>query len=1083
MDKEADKTLYGTLNNVFKHKDFKSKLQKEATRCILNGSKDVFVSMPTGAGKSLCYQLPAVASDGVSVVISPLLALMQDQLDHLKAIKIPSATINSKLTEKERKQVLADLNSSNPNTKLLYVTPEQVATDGFKSLADSLMKRKLFKYLIVDEAHCVSQWGHDFRPDYLKLGCFRKRIPGVPCIALTATATEQVLKDIIKQLKLKEPIAKFKTSCFRPNLYYDVRMKETLGDPYKDLSEFCLEALNRSQAQKEELLENWSKYGCGIVYCRTRDACAEVASQLTRKGVLSKPYHAGLKSGIREEVQNDWMEGKFPVIAATISFGMGVDKPNVRFVAHWTLPKSMAGYYQESGRAGRDGNQSYCRLYYSRQERDTISFLINKELKKFTRDKEQQKIKLQSANKNFDAMIEYCEYAICRHWAISKYFGDVKPDCNNSCDACKTPKMLAKTIEDLQRGAYAKTKAKGKGGMYFIQDDKDDTGLYGGGRKGVKRNESGSSIGIIWSHLSSGKLRSQVSNLETKSLPGLTQLDTKCNLPNNDCNCLTVATSKFNQVFTNNKISSTLSVVTEIDTSTVTAGDDDDFEKPSEDCVLRDASSTKIPRLTVKIREHCLGMITSDLYTNFTSYYKDISAKMAAKDYEPECCAIDEEFDVFKSSKAVNLYKAAIMSKCNEIKKTTKSKDLHKSLVPKGSDNFKSSSASHFSNDGMDDCDTTSGFSCTFVKACDMIVNTKNDFKTDPDPESVVKYSCGSDSDKYSNTDSKLKLSRKSDLSFYFDGQICGKPVNDVMEEKPLQQLESEVASILDKYQVGSFSSKSSHKQKSRSVKPECVRFSEDILFKKESGLGSDENKSRICTSSSIKTEKIDESDENKSRICTSSAIKTEKIDESDEHKSRIDESDEHKSRICTSSSIKTEKIDESKDRKEVKLKHLKLTTDEKYKHSSHSKSHDTSETSGCTDACQVSDKKDETINHKGKKRPIKEECKDTDSKKRRLECSTVTTNVNRGPESKPNGKDLKMTADLVVKYLTPHFSAGKFVSKDLFKSVAKILSHKVLEKCESKDKEKVKDKVKRTIKQLFSKRTEINSVDDIENL
>ncbi|XP_063413438.1 ATP-dependent DNA helicase Q5-like isoform X2 [Mytilus trossulus] len=1026
MDKEADKTLYGTLNNVFKHKDFKSKLQKEATRCILNGSKDVFVSMPTGAGKSLCYQLPAVASDGVSVVISPLLALMQDQLDHLKAIKIPSETINSKLTEKERKQVLADLNSSNPNTKLLYVTPEQVATDGFKSLADSLMKRKLFKYLIVDEAHCVSQWGHDFRPDYLKLGCFRKRIPGVPCIALTATATEQVLKDIIKQLKLKEPIAKFKTSCFRPNLYYDVRMKETLGDPYKDLSEFCLEALNRSKAQKEELLENWSKYGCGIVYCRTRDACAEVASQLTRKGVPSKPYHAGLKSGIREGVQNDWMEGKFPVIAATISFGMGVDKPNVRFVAHWTLPKSMAGYYQESGRAGRDGNQSYCRLYYSRQERDTISFLINKELKKFTRDKEQQKIKLQSANKNFDAMIEYCEYAICRHWAISKYFGDVKPDCNNSCDACKTPKMLAKIIEDLQRGAYAKTKAKGKGGMYFIQDDKDDTGLYGGGRKGVK-SENDSYEKTYGSDEERDNKEKQEADEKRKRFNFL------------------------KREFKKRK------------RDTSTAGDDDDFEKPSEDCVLRDASSTKIPRLTVKIREHCLGMITSDLYTNFTSYYKDISAKMAAKDYEPECCAIDEEFGVFKSSKALNLYKAAVMSKCNEIKKTTKSKDLHKSLVPKESENFKSSPASHFSNDGTDDCDTTSGFSCTFVKACDMIVNTNNDCKTDP--ESIVKYSCDPDSDIYSNTDSKLKLSRKSDLSF--DGQICVKPVNDVMEEKPLQQLESEVSSILDKYQVRSLSSKS--KQKSRSVKRECVRFSEDILF------GSDENKSRICTSSAMKTERIDESDENKSRICTSSAMKTE----------RIDESDGNKSRICTSSAMKTERIDESKDRKEVKLKHLKLTTDEKYKHSSRSKSHDTSETSGCTDACQVSDKKDETINHvhKGKKRPIKEECEDTDSKKRRLECSTVTTNINRGPESKPNGKDLKMTADLVVKYLTPHFSAGKFVSKDLFKSVAKILSHKVLEKCESKDKEKVKDKVKRTIKQLFSKRTEIKSVDDIENL
>ncbi|XP_052078652.1 ATP-dependent DNA helicase Q5-like [Mytilus californianus] len=1020
MDEEADNTLYGTLNNVFKHKNFKSKLQKEATRCILKGSKDVFVSMPTGAGKSLCYQLPAVASDGVSVVISPLLALMQDQLDHLDAIKIQAETINSKLTEKERKRVLVDLNSSNPKTKLLYVTPEQVATDGFKSLAESLMKRKLFKYLIVDEAHCVSQWGHDFRPDYLKLGYFRKRIPGVPCIALTATATEQVLKDIIKQLKLKEPLAKFKTSCFRPNLYYDVKMKETLGDPYKDLSEFCLEALNRSQAQKEELLENWSEYGCGIVYCRTRDACAEVASQLTRKGVPSKPYHAGLKSGIREEVQNDWMEGKFPVIAATISFGMGVDKPNVRFVAHWTLPKSMAGYYQESGRAGRDGNQSYCRLYYSRQERDTISFLINKELKKFTRDKEQQKIKLQSANKNFDAMIEYCEYAICRHWAISKYFGDVKPDCNNNCDACKTPKMLAKTIEDLQRGAYAKTKAKGKGGMFFIQDDKDDAGLYGGGRIGVKSENN--------SYEKTYGSDEERDNKEKREADEKRQ--------------------RFNflkREFKKRKK----------DTSTVTAGDDDDFEKPSEDCVLRDASSPKIPRLTVKIREHCLGMISSELYTNFTSYYKDISAKMAAKDYEPECCAIDEEYDVFKSSKAVNLYKAAIMSKCNEIKKTTKSQDLHKSLVPKGSDNFKSSPASHFSNDGRDYCDkaTTSGFSCAFVKASDMIVNKKDNFKTDPDEKSTVKYSCGSDSDKYSNTDSKLKLSRKSDLSL--EGQISRKPFNDVIEEKPLEQLESEVASILDKYQAGSISSKSSHKQKSRSVKPERVRFSDDILFKNESGLGSDENKSRNSTPSPIKTEKED---------------------------------------FCTKG------IDESKDRneQEVKLKLFKLTTDEKYKHSSHSKdnsigkSHDTCVTTGCTDAstafymaCQVNDKKDETINHfhKGKKRPVKEECKDTDSKKPRLECSTVITNVNRGPGSKPHGKDLKMTADLVVKYLTPHFSAGKFISKDLFKSVAKLMSHKVLEKCESRDKDKVKDKVKRTIRQLFSERTEIRSVDDLENL
>lgn len=216
--------------------------------------------MPTGAGKSLCYQLPAVGVDGISVVVSPLIALMQDQLDHLDILKIPSETINSKLTDKERKRVLADLHSNKPRTKLLYVTPEQVATDGFKSITESLMKRKLLKYFIIDEAHCVSQWGHDFRPDYLKLGKFRKLIPGVPCITLTATATEPVLKDIIKQLKLKEPIAKFKTSCFRSNLYYDIQMKETLGDPYKDLAEYCFVALNRLNAEKDHELDNWVSY-------------------------------------------------------------------------------------------------------------------------------------------------------------------------------------------------------------------------------------------------------------------------------------------------------------------------------------------------------------------------------------------------------------------------------------------------------------------------------------------------------------------------------------------------------------------------------------------------------------------------------------------------------------------------------------------------------------------------------------------------------------------------------------------------------------------------------------------------------
>ena len=212
--------------------------------------------MPTGAGKSLCYQLPAVLAPGFAVVVSPLIALMHDQLEQLEAINVPSETINSKMTVVERKRVLDDLNSASPKTKMLYVTPEQVATDFFQALATKLHERKLISYFVVDEAHCVSQWGHDFRPDYLKLGKLRKRLVGVPCIALTATATSNVVDDVVKQLKLKEPVTKFCSSCFRSNLFYDVLLKDMLPDSYADLIDFAKKALCWDP-EEDENVDNW----------------------------------------------------------------------------------------------------------------------------------------------------------------------------------------------------------------------------------------------------------------------------------------------------------------------------------------------------------------------------------------------------------------------------------------------------------------------------------------------------------------------------------------------------------------------------------------------------------------------------------------------------------------------------------------------------------------------------------------------------------------------------------------------------------------------------------------------------------
>ncbi|XP_066442681.1 ATP-dependent DNA helicase Q5-like isoform X2 [Eleutherodactylus coqui] len=433
--------ILSTLHKVFGFRTFRSDLQENATRTVVKGDKDVFVCLPTGAGKSLCYQLPAVLATGITFVISPLLALIQDQIDHLLSLKIHACSLNSSLLLEERKKIIQDLESENPKIKLLYITPEMAAAASFQPTLNTLLSRNLLSYFVIDEAHCVSEWGHDFRPDYQRLGTLRSRLPQTPCVALTATATKQVQDDIIASLKLNQPIAMFKLPCFRSNLFYDIQMKDSLQDSYSNLKDFCLKALG-------EKTPSGGFSGCGIVYCRTKYFCGEVARRLSTLGVPSKAYHAGLKSADRLSIQNEWMEGAVPVIVATISFGMGVDKANVRFVAHWNIAKSIAGYYQESGRAGRDGKQSFCRLYYSRTDRDQIRFLLNK------KEERQKKRGRSNAPDNeravFEAMVNFCEQVGCRHATIASYFGDEKPLCNKSCDCCKNPQAVKRMIEHLE---------------------------------------------------------------------------------------------------------------------------------------------------------------------------------------------------------------------------------------------------------------------------------------------------------------------------------------------------------------------------------------------------------------------------------------------------------------------------------------------------------------------------------------------------------------------------------------------------------------------------------------------------------
>lgn len=472
----SDSWLLSELQRHFKHTQFRSKEQREAVRTVVQRQQNVYVSMPTGSGKSLVYQLPAAMAEGkVTVVVSPLIALIKDQMEHLAKLRIVAESINSKMGEKERKRVIDDLNNMKPRTRMLYVTPEQCATGTFRKVLEQLVKYDKLAHFVIDEAHCVSAWGHDFRPDYLKLGQLKKLTGKASWVALTATASEKVVEDILGTLKLGKEVKRFKIPCFRKNLFYDVRFSDLIQNEFEDLKTFVKTCLG----------EGWEHQrnpagGVGIIYCRSRDLTETLAGQLSKRGIPCKAYHAGLKAGDRSQVQEDWMDGKVPVITATISFGMGVDKSSVRFVVHWSMPQSVAAYYQESGRAGRDGKPAFARIYYTTRERDTASFLIRSEINKTK--SEVKKKKREAGLKSFELMVKYCESATCRHAVFSRFFGDAVPPCVDKCDACKDPKALNKMVENFHSNSTFK-------GNYSTKPvhEGDSSSLYGQGRAGQKR--------------------------------------------------------------------------------------------------------------------------------------------------------------------------------------------------------------------------------------------------------------------------------------------------------------------------------------------------------------------------------------------------------------------------------------------------------------------------------------------------------------------------------------------------------------------------------------------------------------------
>ncbi len=396
------------LHDVFGYASFRGAQQAIVEHVVAGG--DALVLMPTGGGKSLCYQIPALLRPGVGIVVSPLIALMQDQVDALKQLGVSAAFLNSSLDADGAREVYRQINRG--ELKLLYVAPERLMTEGFLSLLGRLDEEKGIALFAIDEAHCVSQWGHDFRPEYRALTVLHERFPAVPRIALTATADAPTRREIVERLALDDA-QQFVSSFDRPNIRYRVALKDN------------------ARRQLLSFLESEHPDDAGIVYCLSRKKVEETAAWLNEQGWDALPYHAGLDAATRNANQQRFLREEGVVMVATVAFGMGIDKPNVRFVAHLDLPKSMEGYYQETGRAGRDGLAANAWMAYGLG--DVVS--MRQMLLSGDAPEERKRVELQK----LDALLGFCESTECRHQTILRYFGEDHPGDCGQCDNCLEP--------------------------------------------------------------------------------------------------------------------------------------------------------------------------------------------------------------------------------------------------------------------------------------------------------------------------------------------------------------------------------------------------------------------------------------------------------------------------------------------------------------------------------------------------------------------------------------------------------------------------------------------------------------------